>query len=191
MITLVDTAGLRSSDDPVEAEGMLRSRRQISRADLVLILIDGSVAAHEDDMLLLEELRERSPMVVVNKADLPMLVELQVLQQRTENAPLYVLSTRTGEGCQRLREALAARCLDLARMEPIHCAVPNHRHREALERAGTYLDAALDRSAGQKQPLDQTVADLRSALAAIDEITGETATEEILERIFSRFCVGK
>lgn len=191
LITLIDTAGLRSSDDPAEVLGMLRSRRQISEADLILFLIDGSLATREEDALLPEELRDRSLIVVINKADLPMRLDLQEVRSQFPRSPIHVLSARTGEGCQSLKEVLSRRCRELLGAEIAPRATPNRRQRDALERAGTFLDRAVERGFRKEYPLDQTAADLRSALDAIGEITGETATEDILERIFSRFCVGK
>jgi tRNA modification GTPase len=189
MITLVDTAGLRSSNDPVEAEGMLRSRRMVSEADLLLLLLDGSVPVHEEELQFVEELSHRLPIILVNKSDLALRIDLEALKARAGRSPIFLVSARTGDGCQCFRDALAGRCLELARTEDIASPAPNSRHREALERAAMHLESAMELDL--LQTLDQMVTDLRSASAAIGEITGETATEEILERIFSRFCIGK
>ena len=191
MVTLVDTAGLRSSDDPIEAEGMLRSKRIISEADLLIILLDGTVPVHDEELRFLEELRDRLPIILVNKSDLPPGIDLESVRARAGLSALFIVSARTGEGCQRFRENLAARCLELAGNGDPASPTPNRRHRDALERAAAYLEAAVDLSTQKERILDQVVADLRSASAVIGEITGETVTEEILERIFSRFCIGK
>jgi len=189
-VTLVDTAGLRESDDPLEAEGVRRSRRQILAADLVVFCVDGSESLDAADLSLFEELRERTPVVVITKGDLPEAIDREALQRRLPGISLHPLSTLSGEGCQPFIAALAARCAAPSAAQG-WSAAPNPRHLDALRRAGESLDTAEELLEQGPPSLDRAAVELQEALAALGEITGETAGEEILDRIFSRFCIGK
>jgi len=140
-----------------------------------------------------DELRGRSPLLVISKADLPGRLDGALLERHAGGLPLFPLSALSGEGCARFVEALAARCRDagLSRGECTSMPAPNRRHQDALRRAGEFLDLAAALISRRDRALDRAAAELRSALAAIGEIAGETVTEEIVERIFSRFCIGK
>jgi tRNA modification GTPase len=190
VVTLIDTAGLRRSDDPVEAEGIVRSRRQIEDADLVIIVVDGSRPIESEDLELIDALRNRNPLVVLSKNDLPAGADLSTVQRRCGDVTVFPLSALTGAGVPPLVASLAARCRDAA-AAPELAVAPNLRHQDALSRAAAALEAAGGGISTSRPPLAQAAADLKAALAALDEITGETASEAILDAIFSRFCVGK
>jgi tRNA modification GTPase len=188
---LVDTAGLRDSSDPAEAEGVRRSRRQILEADVLLFVIDGSEPADPVDCKLLDEFRGKSPVVVISKADLPNRLGSHEVRERFENLPSCRLSVITGEGRSQFIQDLAVRCRGRAQPEKTLSAAPNLRHQHVLLKAAQTLEVAAERIARGEATLDQTAFDLQSALEILGEITGETATDEIIGRIFSAFCVGK
>ena len=104
---------------------------------------------------------------------------------------MFTLSTVTGEGFPEFIAALTSRCRAAGQPAGHSAASPNIRHRDALERAAGHLDTAAAQAGSGEGFLDRLATELQDALAALGEITGQTATEEILERIFSRFCVGK
>jgi tRNA modification GTPase len=188
---LVDTAGLRNSSDPAEAEGVHRSRQQILGADVLLFVIDGSEPAHPEDFRLLDEFLEKSPVVVISKADLPNRLGSHEVRERFGNLPACQLSALTGEGCSQFIEALAVRCRSKQQAEKTLSAAPNLRHQHILLKTAKTLEIAAQRISRGEASLDQTASDLRSALEVLGEITGETATDEIIGRIFSAFCIGK
>lgn len=190
-VTLIDTAGLHSTDNLAELEGVRRCLALIERADVVVLVLDGSSAPHPDEQRLLELTAERSPIAVLSKADLPPRRDGSSISSRLPGQAVFALSTVTGQGFPAFMEALALRCRAVRSDAAPSGAPPNLRHREALLRAAEFLDSAAERAASCGGPFDQAASDLRAALAALGEITGETATEEILQRIFSRFCVGK
>jgi len=190
-VTLVDTAGLRVTDDVVEAEGIRRSLQRIKEADVVVIVLDGSEPSHPDDHRLFELALHRSPMVVISKIDLPLRIDPGDFRSYKTNPTMFNLSTVTGEGFPVFRSALASRCQAASRPVTAPPASPNIRHRDALRRAAGFLDTAGEVAHDGDRLLDQAALELRAAVNALGEITGETATEEILDRIFSRFCIGK
>jgi tRNA modification GTPase len=190
-VTLIDTAGLRLTDDVVEAEGIRRSLQRIEEADVVVVVLDGSEPSQPEDRKLLELASHRSPMVVISKIDLPLCIDPGEFRPLESDLTTFNLSTVTGEGFPCFTSALASRCRAACRPVATSEASPNIRHRDALQRTAVFLDTAHALFREGDRLLDQAALELRAAMSALGEITGETATEEILDRIFSQFCVGK
>jgi tRNA modification GTPase len=190
-ITLIDTAGLRATDDPVEAQGVRRSIQRIEDVGIVVLVLDGSEPSHPDDHTLFDLASNRTAMAIISKSDLPSRFDHEVFRSRLADLPIFTLSTVTGEGFSDFVAALAARCRAASQFSDQTAAYPNIRHSEALERAAGNLETAAEQAHSGEGFLDRMAIELQAALAALGEITGQTATEEILERIFSRFCVGK
>jgi len=174
-IRLVDTAGLRDTGDEVERIGVDVARRTAERADLVLYLVDGSKTPAPEDREAAAGPGDRV-VVVRTKADLP--------PAGTWDLPVAAsVSARTGAGLDALRALLLSR---LGAVESVGELLVLDRHRDALLRTRSAVLAAAD------APGEEIAASLlREALAALGEVTGETATEELLDRIFSTFCIGK
>lgn len=182
-VTLFDTAGIRAADDPVERIGVERARRAAERADLLLLCFDAAAPLSEEDEALLAETAGRSRLAVCCKGDLPALWEAEALSPYGIEA--LAVSAETGEGLAALRRAIAARIAPAAES----ALVTNARHIEALQRAAASVSDA-EKSAGGTEP-ELVATDLREALAALGQITGREASADLIERIFSKFCVGK
>jgi|UniRef100_A0A7V6A1G8 tRNA modification GTPase len=189
LLRLSDTAGLRLARDRVEELGVARSRELMSRADLILYLVDGSESLAPDDAQALRELAERPALIVINKTDLPAKIHLEDIRRYCPH-PVAAVSALTGEGLQHLEAAI----LDLVLGGPVHTdgeMVTQVRHAELLGRAKEALNRGqelLDRT----EPLWELVAlEVKEALAALGEITGEEVGEAVLDQIFSEFCIGK
>lgn len=190
-VVLIDTAGIHPSQDPVEAEGITRSEAHILSSDIVILLIDGSEPLLPSDHELVARLKGLSPIMVITKIDLPRTCSADTFRAHLPGIDLIELSVRTGEGYEAFRTSLAQRCRKrLGTMRP-PLTSPNLRHQEILERASGLLDKVVTGLDSQPFSIDLVATDLRSSLNCLGEITGETATEEILDRIFSRFCIGK
>jgi tRNA modification GTPase len=189
-VRLQDTAGLREAQDVVEREGVRRTHDALARAELVLAVLDGSAPLDPEDRRTLELLQEKSAVLVVNKADLPPRVEPADLKGFVEPRRIVWTSATTGAGLDELRDAIRDTVLRQG-LEPSEGVLITHlRHRSALERAKTSLDQALV-SIQQHMAAECIAADLRVAINAIGEIIGETTTDDILDRIFKEFCIGK
>lgn len=182
---LIDTAGMAQSRDLVEALGMERSRRAVEQADLVLFVVDAGEPLTPADEEIKTLLEGKTKLTVVNKCDLPLRIELDRLPQ-----PFVITSALTGEGLDELEEKLVELALGGRVVGSDAPLVTNVRHKEALERAEKHLSEA-QRSLRSGMPDDLVALDLTAALNALGEITGETVTEDLLESIFSRFCIGK
>ena len=186
-VRLVDTAGLRSVQDPVEVEGVRRTRQAREEADLVLLVLDGSRDPDPQELAECERARDEGgagrTVVVVNKCDLE-----QRSGGRSPLPGLLRVSALTGEGVDELRGALR-RCLVGAGPleDPI---ITDARHAGALERALAALDRAAE-AHGSGLTEELVLEDLREAMRKLGEITGEFTTEALYDRIFSTFCIGK
>ncbi len=182
---LVDTAGIVQSEQLVESLGVERSRRGIEQADFALLVIDGSEPMTELDQEIIPLLDEKTVVVAANKSDLPRRAVPDSLPW-----PVVFTSALTGEGLDELEEEMLSTILQGRVFTSDALMVSNPRHREALERAERHLSQAQT-SLESSMPDDFVTIDLAAALSALGEITGETIQEELLETIFSRFCIGK
>jgi tRNA modification GTPase len=181
MVTLLDTAGLRATEDEVEKIGVRVAERAGESADLVLYAIDFVFGRNEDDEKFLRMGRGAPVLVVGTKADLA--------GGNAEEGRVEVLvSARTGLGLEALRGLLASR---LGLVEAEGELLVLERHREALVSAASSLRRAAELARSASGQPELTAARARDALSALGTITGETATEELLDRIFATFCVGK
>ncbi|PZW18162.1 tRNA modification GTPase [Thermosporothrix hazakensis] len=198
---LIDTAGITPTDDPVEQIGVQRSRAAAESADAVLLVFDGSEPLAEQDRRVSAELEmmgfgadeqthKRPVVIVVNKADRDQRIELDELKQLWPLAPIVHTSTLNNEGLDALEETLAELVLAGRAVNSDSVLVTNTRHQDALRRANEHLQASKA-SLEQYLPLDFVSIDLRAAYEALGEITGETASDDLLDRIFRDFCIGK
>jgi len=184
---LIDTAGINETDNLVEQLGIERSRRSVREADLVLLLVDGSAPVTAHDRSIAGLIGERPALLVVNKDDLPLVEGFADL---LPGAPQAHVSAKTGEGIPALEEAMVEAVLG-GRLELASTPLTaNPRHRAAFERALGQVEAALE-AAEQGLYGDLQAIDVRGALVALGEVTGETASEDLLDTIFGQFCVGK
>lgn len=185
-VAFIDTAGLRQADDLIEREGVRRTRESISNAELVLHVLDRSQPLTRTDEEHLRELSGKKRIVVRNKADLPPAVELP----DGLAAPVVNVSCVTGDGIESLKDAIK----DLVWAGEIGSemleVMINARHQEALKRARASTSAAVESLRSGATP-ELVAVDLRSAVNAVGEIVGKTSTEDLLDSIFSQFCIGK
>ncbi len=187
-VVLTDTAGLRPADDVVEAEGIARATASAADADLVLVVVDGSVddgAVHAEDAALWAAHEGRPRLLVVNKTDVMSDTAAPPAWRAAE--PQCLVSAKTGDGIEALRERLAG-TLGQVQWEP--ATVTNARHLGLLALA----EAALQRGAAAARggATEEFVAvDVRDALHALEEIRGRVSSQDVLDGIFARFCIGK
>jgi tRNA modification GTPase len=189
-VCLIDTAGIAESEDLVEQLGVERSRRAIKEADLCLLVVDCSVPIQPSDLEIAAMVSGMAVVVVANKVDLPRAITSEELEKLAPGAPVVTASTLLGEGLELLQQEIL-KLVFSGRVAPNdELLVSNPRHKEILGRVATHLEDALG-SLRSGLPADCTTSDLRSAVDALGEITGETATEDLLDTIFSNFCIGK
>jgi tRNA modification GTPase len=187
-VRVLDTAGVRVTTDPVEQEGVNLTLENIPFADLVLFMVDGSRPFDREDAMLLDLLGSCRVIVVRNKIDLP---DIARLPDAADGWAMVPVSTRTGEGIDEMRRVIHDAFLSEGAADSReYVAVSRARHRDALEKARTALDR-FTASCDSGAQLELLAWEIREALHAFGEVTGETAPDELLDLIFSQFCVGK
>ena len=184
-VELVDTAGLREAKNEAEAIGIRKSREMLADADVVMVILDASVPLRGDERELIASLAGRRALVVRNKSDLNDSADV------APDLPLPSVTTSalTGDGIQALRDALAEFVRNPAG-ETESGVLTSLRHFEAVSGAIASLSTARD-AVGQKIPHEMLLLDLYAALRHLDSLTGETTADDILNQIFSTFCIGK
>lgn len=189
-VRLVDTAGIRETDDPIERLGVERSREFLERADVVLFMVDAAAGASRVDRVLYSQLEGKPAVVVLNKTDLPERVTLLEAQSLFPGRPVVRMSLKDGSGLEELERELVS-LVHGGVVPPVDSVIISRdRHRQAIRDAIVALEQART-GIEQFRELDLIVADLRGALQALGRITGRSIEESVLATIFSRFCVGK
>ncbi|HEY3281264.1 MAG TPA: tRNA uridine-5-carboxymethylaminomethyl(34) synthesis GTPase MnmE [Armatimonadota bacterium] len=195
-LRLVDTAGLREADNPVEREGVERARAALEAADIAVVVLDRSEPITEADRHVYIAAMGREALLVANKCDLPpawdvsSLLALLAGPEPEPPKPMVVeAALGAGWGLEAVERALEG-MLEAKALPPGGVLVSNLRHKAALEACAAHLAAAL-RTLDDGYPLDLLTVDLSAAARQLGSITGDTVTEDVIMAIFSRFCVGK
>jgi len=187
-VRIIDSAGIRHSHDEIEQEGIRRSLEKLALADLVLFMVDGSSGIDRLDRDLLQAISGKRFITVVNKSDLPPVLDESELPG---GAPIVRISSKDCSGIDQLRSAIFHVFVsDSVLTSRDHVAINSVRHRDILTRALEGLDRFRTQLASGASGELLSI-DLRDSLAAIGEITGETTPDAILDIIFSSFCIGK
>jgi tRNA modification GTPase len=184
-IRLVDTAGLRQSDDFVEQEGVRRARSIVSAADLILLILDGSVPVSDQFLALLSEFSASQVVLVVNKSDLPSALD----DFSFFSGPVVRLSAKHGDGVKDLVDTVSSLLLNDYLPSSESPYITERRHYETLLSASECLNSFI-KNIGHVE-LDLLSIDLRSSLDVLGQITGVVTTDDLLDSVFSSFCIGK
>ena len=190
-VNLIDTAGIRRHEDPVEAMGIERARQKLAEADLVLFVVDALAGMGPRDCEFYDRVREKRHLVVINKRDLVAGKPLQALIDGFADAGAVAISARDHQGIEALQEAVyrAIMAEKGEFSEQITCA-PNTRHRAVLVRT---VEACrrFGQAMAEGAPVDLLAVEVQAALDHLGDITGLTTPDEVLDAVFNQFCIGK
>lgn len=189
-LKLLDTAGLRETDDIVERIGVERSRSALTDADLIIMVVNRSEPLHEDEKLLIEQVRDKMSIVVLNKSDLPLQADLDYIQARFEPERIVSMSVKEEEGLERLGQAIGSLFFGGQLEMNDMTYVSNVRHIHLLKSAMRSLEEALEAVDGHI-PIDMIQIDISRAWEHLGELVGDSAHESLIDQIFSQFCLGK
>jgi len=189
-LRLLDTAGLRETDDVVERIGVEKSRSALAEADLILLMFNSNEPLHEDEMALIEQVRQRPAIAILNKTDLPMAIDADYIASRFPEGRIVRMSVVENRGMEQLEQAIA----DLffaGEMETDDMTyVSNVRHIHLLKQAHASLAEAVA-AAEARVPIDMIQIDIRNAWEKLGEIIGDAVGDALIDQIFSQFCLGK
>ena len=189
-LKLVDTAGIRETDDRVEKIGVERSRQALDRSDLVILLLNASEPLTTEDIELLQLTQDKKRIIVLNKMDLEPKLDLNELYQYVDKAEDLKTSVLKNEGIRELEEHIATLFYGGIENSQTTVLVTNARHIALLEQAKAALEAVLT-GLEQELPVDLVQIDMTRAWELLGEITGDSYQDELLDQLFSQFCLGK
>ena len=184
---MVDTAGIRETDDRVEQIGVTKAKSYMDKADITVVVIDRSRPLSEEDKSILAATADKNALIVLNKLDLPAVVGEGDLM--AYDHPILSISASTGEGLEALKDRLLEQALPRTNQSG-SALLTNTRHIELVRQSREALSRALQ-TMEDGMPVDFAVVDLREAWSLLGSITGDTVHDDIVEEIFSRFCLGK
>jgi tRNA modification GTPase len=187
-IKIIDTAGIREPGNVVEEEGIKRVKQKISEVDLIIWLLDGAQSYSQDDEEVFRSIGQRNCLIVINKIDLPQSLERNSIPAMDPGC--IEISALKDQGLDVLKEQIFTRFTTGGARKNSALLITNLRHRDALAKVKSNIEKALLLKEGG-EPIEFIVFELREGLNHLAEITGETCNEDILQEIFSRFCIGK
>jgi tRNA modification GTPase len=189
-LKIIDTAGIRETDDLVEKIGVERAKEWMSRADLILLMLDASLPLTGQDTELLGLLKDRPVVLLINKSDLPAALDEQRLTAMLPGKPVIKLSVLEGTGLEELEQLIVQLVYGGNIQQREGTYVNNVRQANLLRQANQHLQEVLNTIA-LNMPPDCMVVDLRAAWDKLGEVTGDTVGEDIIDQIFTQFCIGK
>jgi len=190
-VRLIDTAGLRKTKDLVEKEGVLRARERATNADLILLVLDGNRLLDEDDFEIAREVEDKKKVIVLNKRDLPQMIMFEELKNRFPSDPIVSISALKKEGIEELKNTIYNMLIHKGiKASSEHLIIANVRHKNLLVEIKENLERAL-KGLEEGTSYEFIAFEIRSALNSLGEMVGETTPEDVLNRIFEQFCIGK
>ena len=180
---IIDTAGIRDTEDVVERIGVNRSRQMMEEAELVLFMLDVSRETSRDEQILLEEVKKKKHIIIANKIDLEK-------KAFPEEMNVQAISIRENEGLEQLKKKMVEIATGEKNAENVQAIIVNARQEGLLKQAMKQLQAAMDALQGGI-PMELLTIDIKGALESIRFITGESIGSDIIDEIFSKFCLGK
>jgi tRNA modification GTPase len=187
-VKIIDTAGIRETDDIVEKIGVEKSREKINEADLIILMLDASKNLDKEDIEIIDYIKDKKYVVLLNKSDLENKINKKDIKELNSEYVIEI-SAKTGEGIENLKEAIK-HLFFKGEITAKDTLITNTRHKESLLRAKESLNAGL-LALNNTMAIDLASIDLKQAFASLGEITGETLEEDIIDKIFSEFCIGK
>ena len=190
-LKLIDTAGIRATDDQIENIGVELAKKKAEEAELIIAVLDSSTELNNDDIEILEQIKSKKAIIAINKSDIEPKTTQKDLISYIDDKKVVATSAKTGSGIEVLKNSIKELLIqETNQSESSEIVLTELRHKLALERSTEGLESFLAAMERNESP-EFLALDLRVALDALGEITGEVTTEDILGRIFSKFCIGK
>lgn len=189
-VRLTDTAGIRETEDTIEKIGIEKSKKSFNEADLIIFVMDSSRDISPEDQEIMDYIGERKAILLINKIDLGKRWGAEDIRSQLPNALILETSMIEKTGIDKIEEAISHLVYSGTVKQSDSLLVTNVRHKELLEQADRFLKDALDMTRA-KEAMDFIEVDIKSAYEALGEIIGETVSDDIINEVFSRFCLGK
>ncbi|OCL28441.1 tRNA uridine(34) 5-carboxymethylaminomethyl synthesis GTPase MnmE [Orenia metallireducens] len=189
-VKIIDTAGIRDTEDLVEKIGVERSEEFLNRADLVLLVLDAHQGITAEDRKLMDSIKDKDAVIIANKLDLDNRLDFSEIEESLPNKPVVKTAAVEDQGIDELEDVISNLVFSGEVKNEDQTLITNMRHKNALDRAYQML-LDVKKTFELDLPNDFITIDLRAALEAVGEITGDTIGEDIIDQIFADFCLGK
>ena len=189
-LKIVDTAGIRETEDVVEKIGVEKSRESFSTADLVIMVLDAPRKLSEEDMEILESLKNKKTIVLLNKMDLEPQIELEKIEEFVNSEDIIKISALKHQGIEELQDKIEAMVYHGSVKNSSNLMITNSRHKDALFKAYESINDAIS-AIEQRMPYDFIEVDFKNIWDYLGYINGDTVREDLLDTIFANFCIGK
>lgn len=189
-VRIIDTAGIRKTEDLVEKIGVEKTKNAIEDADLVIVVLDAEEGIKDEDLEILDKIRDRKSIILVNKIDLVDEASLAKIESKLGDNKVMRVSAKEGTGLDKLEQAISDMFLQGELYQENEVLITNIRHKELLDKTIESIDEAC-KAYETGMPIDCITIDIRNAAEYLGQITGDSVNEDIINCIFSRFCVGK
>ena len=190
LIKLIDTAGLRETEDVVEKIGVERTKDALEKADLIIFVIDASNDLTQEDLTIASMIKDKRVIVAANKIDVGIKADLYEIEKLFNKANIIKISVKDRIGIDLLEKAIYDSVYSGNIRNKSNVVVSNIRHKSLIDRALESIERALE-AIDSGIPVDLISVDLKDAWNLLGQITGDTVEEDIITEIFSRFCIGK
>lgn len=189
-LRLIDTAGIRATEDIVEQIGVNRAKDKISEADLVIFMVDASESITEEDIKIFDLINEKRTIVLLNKIDLNPKIDIDKIKEYIKDTIIIPVSVKNLHGIEILENEIR-NMFEIGNINfNDNIYITNVRHKNALDKALTSLDEII-KSVNDGMPIDCLAIDLKNVYDSIGELTGDSVKDDLIEQIFSNFCLGK
>ena len=189
-LKIVDTAGIRETDDVVEKIGVEKSMASFDTADLIIMVVDSSSELSEEDREILEKVQGKETILLLNKTDLPQVIDEEEVKKYVNKENIIKISALHNEGIEDVHDRIEAMVYKGDIKSSSNVIITNSRHKDALYRAMKSAEDAM-RAIEDRMPLDFVEVDLKNIWDYLGYINGDTVSEDLLDNIFHNFCIGK
>jgi len=189
-LKVIDTAGIREADNIVEKIGVEKTRESIEKADLILLVFDAAEPLSDEDRIIIDMVKKKKLIILINKTDLDVKLDVKEIKTIFKGRPVILISLAEEKGLNKLEDTIYNMIFSGEVKTTDSVMITNIRHENCLKRAKESLKEA-NRAIEEGMPVDLISIDIKKAMEDLGEITGESITDEIVNRIFEDFCIGK
>lgn len=189
-LILVDTAGIRKTKNTIEKIGVERSLKHISEAELVILVLDGNRKFGKEDLEIIKRIKGKTTICCINKIDLKQNIQISSMEEYFDNEKIIKISALKGWGIEELDNTIKKQALEDGDINLEEKIIINSRHKNILVKVKILLESA-EKAIKRKMSEEFPCCDLREAYGLLGEVVGETVRDDILDKIFSKFCIGK
>lgn len=189
-LKIVDTAGIRETEDVVERIGVEKSKESFATADLVIMMLDSSKELEKEDLEILESIKDKKTIVLLNKIDLETKIEIKKIEEYVDGDDIIEISALQNKGIEKLHSKIEAMVYKGSVKNESNLMITNTRHKDALYKAKDSINDAIG-AIEQEMPYDFIEVDFKNIWDYLGYINGDTVKEDLLDTIFANFCIGK